>query len=193
MNDFIAWVRDEIGTLGSRIDNDAAETLVQAVGQDLRALAGAAEQLTQSTQGKIDQDTVRRYFAGRADVRGYQIADAAVSGRIDIALEELRWAQINNVAEVLIVSAIASALRSLAAFATAPGGMRNNELAKHAGVPPFKLRTLRQQLRSWNTASLQNAIAACARADIEIKGGGSDPSFALERLVLQIGSARSKT
>lgn len=191
--DYISWVRTEFTDAGRRIDNDAAEALVQAIGQDLRALAGAADQLVLSTHGQIDLATVRQYFGGRADVRGYQIADAAVGGRIDIALEELRWAQTNNVADVLVLSAIASSLRSLAALATAPEGMRDADLAKHTGVPPFKLRTLRDQLRSWSRDALTQAIASAARADIEIKGGGSDPSFALERLVLQIAAARSKT
>lgn len=191
--DYISWVRAEFGNASRTINEDAADTLVQAIGHDLRALAGAADQLMTSTQGPIDVDTVRRYFGGRADVRGYQIADAAVSGRLDVALEELRWAETNNVAGVLILSAIASALRSLASLSAAPAGMRDGELAKQVGVPPFKLRTLREQLRAWNTSSLAQAIGAAARADIEVKGGGSDPTFALERLVLQIASARSKT
>lgn len=192
VGEYVTWVRTEIREAGRGIDHDAADALVRSVGHDLRALAGAADQLVMSSQGNIDVATVRQYFGGRAEVRGYEIADAAISGRIDVALENLRWAEANNVAEVLILSAIASALRSLTSLKTAPAGMRDGELAKYAGVPPFKLRSLREQARAWSVAALERAIADAAKADIEIKGGGSDPSFALERLVLQIATARSK-
>lgn len=190
--EYATWVRTEIKQAGRGIDHDAADALVRSVGHDLRALAGAADQLVMSGQGRIDVATVQQYFGGRADVRGYEIADAAVSGRIDVALENLRWAEANNVAEVLILSAMASALRSLAWLKTAPGGMRDGELATYVGVPPFKLRTLREQARAWSLAALERALTDAAKADIEIKGGGSDPSFTLERLVLQIATARSK-
>ena len=43
--DHARWVAGELRDLGTRIDEEAATLLVAAVGQDLRALAGAADQL----------------------------------------------------------------------------------------------------------------------------------------------------
>ena len=104
----MAWVRTELRDLGATVDEEAASLLVASVGQDLRALAGAADQLA-STIGKGDAVTVevvRRYFGGRADVRGFEIADAAIDGRINVALEQARWAEAAKVAPVLITSAL---------------------------------------------------------------------------------------
>ena len=191
--DFANWVREEIRELGSTIDAEAALFLVNAVGHDLRALAGAADQLVNAIERgePVSIEIVKQYFGGRAEVRGFEIADAAIAGQISIALEQLRWAESNKVAGVLITSAFASGIRSLAKLACAPQGLREGELAAHIGAPPFKIRALRGQLQGWDQAGLARALSAVARADVEVKGGGADPAYALERMVLQVAAARA--
>jgi DNA polymerase III subunit delta len=190
--EFAGWVRTELRDLGATVDEEAAALLVASVGQDLRALAGAADQLASTIEpgSPVTVEVVRRYFGGRADVRGFEIADAAIDGRINVALEQARWAETARVAPVLITSAFASGLRSLAKLADAPRGLSDNDLAKHIGAPPFKIRALRRQLQSWDTASLATALDAVAGADIDVKGGSADPAYAVERMVLQVAAAR---
>ena len=190
--EFAAWVRTELRDLGATIDDEAASLLVASVGQDLRALAGAADQLASvaGTGERVTAEVVRRYFGGRADVRGFEIADAAIDGRIDVALEQARWAEAARVAPVLITSAFASGLRSLAKLHDAPRGMSDADLARHVGAPPFKIRILRRQLNAWDSASLASALSAVAVADLDVKGGAADPAFAVERMVLQVAAAR---
>ena len=191
--DFANWVRQEVRDLGATIDDNAALLLVNAVGHDLRALAGAAHQLVNSIERgtPVSTEIVRQYFGGRAEVRGFEIADAAIAGRISVALEQLRWAEANKVAAVLVTSAFASGIRSLAKLASAPAGLRDADLAARIGAPPFKIKSLRAQLRDWDQAGLAKALTAVARADVEVKGGGADPAYALERMVLQVAAARS--
>jgi DNA polymerase-3 subunit delta len=192
--EFAAWVRTELRDLGAVVDEEAATFLVASVGQDLRALAGAADQLVSTIQkgDAVTVDVVRRYFGGRADVRGFEIADAAIDGRINVALEQARWAEAAKVAPVLITSAFASGLRSLAKLADAPDGLSEAELARHIGAPPFKIRILRRQLRAWDTGALATALDAVAGADIDVKGGAADPAYAVERMVLQVAAARGQ-
>ncbi|MEH3033815.1 MAG: DNA polymerase III subunit delta, partial [Aeromicrobium erythreum] len=85
----------------------------------------------------------------------------------------------------------ASGLRSLARMADAPG-LSDGELARHVGVPPFKLRILRGQLRSWTPQGLSRALSAVARADLDVKSGEADGDFAVERMVLQVAAARGR-
>jgi DNA polymerase-3 subunit delta len=193
--DFARWVFTEVRDLGARIDEQAATALVASVGQDLRALAGAADQLVASVDRgvPITEEVVGRYFGGRADVRGYEIADAAIEGRIHVALESARWAETAKVAPVLITTALASGLRSLAKLATAPAGLRDNDLAARIGAPPFKIRAMRQQLRSWEPDGLAKALDAVAQADLDVKGGSADPAYAVERMVLQVAAQRRRT
>jgi DNA polymerase-3 subunit delta len=190
--DFVGWVRGEGREVGAPFNEAAATLLVQAVGQDLRALAGAVDQLaaTRSGEESISVETVRKYFGGRADVRGYEIADAAIDGRFDVALERTRWAESARVAAPIIISALAAGLRSLAKLADVKPGMSDADVARLVGAPPFKIRSLRQQLRGWNTDGLAEALRAVAAADLNIKSGEADPAYAVERLVLQIAAAR---
>ena len=192
--DYARWVFTEVRDLGARIDEPAATYLVAAVGQDLRALAGAADQLVANLEpgADISASLVQQYFGGRADVRGYEIADATIDGRIDVALEQARWAESAKVAPVLITSALATGLRSLAKLSGAPDGLRDNELAAHIGAPPFKIRAMRQQLRSWDAGGLAAAISAVAQADLDVKGGAADPAFAVERMVLAVAAQRRR-
>ena len=67
---------------GGRIDQDAADFLVQAVGQDLRSLAAAASQLANDFPGQpLTVDEVKQYFGGRAEAKSFAVADAAFWGR----------------------------------------------------------------------------------------------------------------
>jgi DNA polymerase-3 subunit delta len=191
-HEYPRWVAAEARTHGARIAEDAAELLVQSVGQDLRALAGACHQLANDFAGQpLTADVVKRYFGGRAEVKGFAVADAAIYGRTARALEELRWALDNGTAPVLVTSAFASGLRGLAKYKSAPRGLREGDLAKEVGVPPWKLRTLREQARGWEDAGLVRAIQAVAQADADVKGAASDSSYALERMVISVTDARS--
>ena len=68
--------------------------------------------------------------------------------------------------------------------------MNEGDLAREVGVPPWKLRSLREQSRGWSEAGLARAIRAVAQADADIKGAASDASYTLERLVLTITGLR---
>lgn len=189
--EFPRFVAAEARSHGGRITEDAAELLVQTIGQELRALAGAAHQLTSDSAGEpVTAATVKKYFGGRAEVKSFAVADAAINGRTAVALEELRWALDNGTPPVLVTSAFATGLRGLAKFKSAPRGLREGDLAREAGVPPWKVRTLREQVRGWDDLGLATAITAVARADAEIKGAGSDPAYSLERMVLTVTRAR---
>jgi len=191
-HDFPRFVSSEVGRHGSRIDNEAADFLVGAVGQDLRSLSAAAHQLANDFPGEpLSLEKVKRYFGGRAEAKSFAVADHAFYGRTSAALEELRWALDGGTAPVLVTSAFAAGARGLARLIATPRGMRDNDLASAVGVPPWKLRTLREQSRGWSDDGIGAAIRAVARADADIKGAATDASYALERLVLTITRLRT--
>ena len=190
-DDQVDFVRSEVAAGGGRIDEGAARRLVEAVGGDLRGLASAAAQLAADAEGGVvDAAVVATYFEGRAEVKGWVVADRAVEGRTVDALEQLRWALETGTDPVLITAALATAVRSLARLAGAPRGVRDADLARDLGVPPWKVRILRGQLRGWTPAGLVRAIRAVAAADLRVKGGGNDATLALTTAVVEIGAAR---
>ena len=156
---------------------------MQAVGSDLRSLAAAADQLTNDFPGEqLTIEKVQRYFGGRAEAKSFSVADAAFSGRRAAALEELRWALDSGTASVLVTSAMAASARSIARYLGSPRGAREADLARDLGVPPWKVRTVRDQSRSWSDEAIAEAVRAVAIADADIKGQAHDASYTLERL-----------
>lgn len=191
VNEMPGFVTAEVASHGAKIDQDAAAYLVQAVGTDLRSLAAAADQLTNDFHGEqLTVEKVQRYFGGRAEAKSFTVADAAFSGRRAVALEELRWALDSGTAAVLVTSAMAASARSLARYLGSARGARDADLARDLGVPPWKVRTVRDQSRAWTPEGIAAAVCAVAVADADIKGQAHDASYTLERLVLTVAGLR---
>ena len=133
-----------------------------------------------------------RYYRGRAEATGFSVADHAVEGRLNEALEQLRWALATGTAPVLITSALATGRA-----AARPGRRRAarhanpNALAAEVGAPPWKIDRIRQQLRGWHPDGVASALQAVAEADAQVKGGGVSPEYALERAIRQIVAYRA--
>jgi len=192
-SEYPGFVVSEVRGAGGRIDQDAAVALVQAVGQDLRSLAAAATQLVSDFPDRsLGVPEVKLYFGGRAEAKSFAVADAAFWGRRSTALEELRWALDAGTPPVLVTSAFAGSARSVARYLAAPRAQRENDLARELGVPPWKVRTVRDQSRAWSEPGIARVIRAIAQADADIKGAASDASYTLERLVLTVTGLREQ-
>lgn len=187
------FVVSEVAGRGARIATDAAAFLVQAVGHDLRSLAAAADQLTNDYPGEqLTVDKVQRYFGGRAEAKSFAVADAAFAGQRSVALEELRWALDTGTAPVLVTSAMAGSARALARYLGAGRGARDADLARDLGVPPWKVRQVRDASRAWSPEAIGQAVRAVAVADADVKGRAHDASYTLERLVLTVAALRER-
>lgn len=187
--DRLAFVRGEFRATGRSATPEACQTLVDAIGSDLRELASACAQLVADIEGVIDEAVVGRYYTGRAEASSFTVADRAVEGRAAEALEALRWSMATGVAPVLITSALAQGVRSIGKLASAPRGARPGDLARELGMPPWKIDRVRQQMRGWTADGVAMALRAVAEADAGIKGGGDDPEYALEKAVVAVARA----
>jgi DNA polymerase III subunit delta len=188
--DVLDFVVREVRRNRGQIDQQAAARLVEVLGSDLRALASMAEQLVADSDGTVTVALVAAYVEGRADVKGWTIADHTVTGQVDRALSELRWALSTGTDPVLVVGALAASLRTLARLSAIPRGYRDVDVARDLGVPTWKVRVLRSQLHGWSPPRLAQALLGVARADLDIKGGSSDHTLALSRAVLTVADAR---
>lgn len=191
-SDKVKFVVAEFKEAGRRVTGDAAAALVDAVGSDLRELASACSQLVSDTTGVVDAAVVERYHAGRVEVSGFKVADAAVEGRCEEALRLLRQALATGADPVPVNSALAMGLRNLARVGGASRMTRPEDLARELGIAPFMVRKARGQLAGWTEDGVATAIAAVAEADAQIKGAGTDPVYARERVIVTIARARGQ-
>ena len=180
------FLRGEFRAASRKADDGGLRALLDAVGTDLRDLAAACSQLVADTTGVVNQEVVARYYRGRAEATGFSVADKACEGNLSEALEQLRWALATGTSPVLITSALASGLRTLALVGAAGRGPNPNTLAADLGMPPWKIDRARQQLRGWTAEGLVRAHAAVAEADVQVKGEGASAAYALERAITTI-------
>lgn len=185
----VAFVREEFRRAGGRCSDDAAEALLAAVGNDLRELSAACAQLMADTSGRIDAETVARYYRGRAEVSGFTVADAAIAGDAPGALEALRWALHVGVDAVPIADALADGVRTVARVSSAGRGSPY-QLASSLGMPAWKIERAQRQGRGWSPEGLVDAMHAAARCNADVKGGSDDRGYALERAVVAVAQAR---
>ncbi len=184
------FLRGEFRAASRKADDAGLRALLDAVGTDLRDLAAACSQLVADTTGVINHEVVARYYRGRAEATGFSVADKACEGNLAEALEQLRWALATGTSPVLITSALASGLRTLALVGSAGRGPSQNALAADLGMPPWKIDKARQQLRGWTADGLVRAHAAVAEADVQVKGEGASAGYALERAISTIVACR---
>jgi DNA polymerase-3 subunit delta len=170
---------------GRKATSGAVQALVEAVGRDVRELAAACQQLIADTTGVIDESVVLTYHGGKVEATGFRVADAAMTGDTGEALRLLRHAIAVGVDPVPIVAVLAGQLRQLVKVGSAGRG-RSAELARELGMAPWQVDKARRLLSGWSAEALGRCISAVAAADAEVKGGGRDPVYAVERAILTI-------
>lgn len=185
------FVQAEFRSNSRRISPGAVRALVEAVGKDVTELASACAQLIADTDGMVDEDVVERYHGGRVEATGFRVADAAVAGNTAEALRLLRHAIAAGVDPVPIVAVLAMQLRQLVKVSGAGRG-HPAQVAKTLGMAPWQVDKARRSLHGWSDDGLGEAIQAVAAADFDVKGGGRDPVYAVERAILAMSRARSQ-
>ena len=186
-----AFVREEFARHGRKISSDAISALVDATGSDTRELAAACSQISFDTNaGKavIDEEDIAKYYQGRVEATGFDVADATLAGDPRSALIALRHALETGTDPIMIVSALTSSIRTLAKVSGAPRNANAFQLAGSLGLAPWQIDKARRQLSKWSPALIAFSVQELSRADVAIKGAEADPLYALERSVVAIAS-----
>ncbi|MGW4478733.1 DNA polymerase III subunit delta [Rhodococcus triatomae] len=186
----VDFVRGEFRAAGVRVSPEVIETVLDAVGSDLRELAAACSQLAADTGGRIDSAAVQRYYSGKAEVSGFDVADLAVAGNRSGALEALRWAMLRGVPHVLLADALAAAVHTIARVDSAGRG-DPFKMASGLGMPPWKVKNAQAQARGWSPESLGAALRVVAQLNADVKGAAADADYAVEYAVGRVAELRS--
>jgi DNA polymerase-3 subunit delta len=154
--------------------------------------SAVARQLAFDSGGTVDVAVVARYHRGKADVKGWTVADRAIEGRLPAAMEELRWAL--SVAPSRCSSSALSPRPPLRRKGRQPDpavGRRDRQGAGHAGVEGSPHGGGARSPAGPLTASRRPWVPS-PQADIDVKGATAHPSYALERAVAAICAARAR-
>jgi DNA polymerase-3 subunit delta len=184
------FVRREFRELRVKVSDDAVTAVLDAVGSDLRELAAACSQLVADTGGHVDPVAVRRYHSGKAEVKGYEIAEKAVTGDVAGAAEALRWAMMSGEPQVVLADALAEAVHAIARIGPLSGDPY--KLAGELGMPPWRVQKAQKQSRRWSRDSVAEAIRLVAALNGDVKGVAANADYALETAVRRVAELAAK-
>lgn len=178
------FVRKEFRSLRVKADDETVTALLDAIGSDVRELASACSQLVADTGGAVDAAAVRRYHSGKADVKGYDIADKAVAGDVEGAAEALRWAMMRGEPLVVLADALAEAVHAIGRVGPLSGDPYR--LAAQVGMPPWRVQKAQKQARRWSRDTVATAMKVVAELNANVKGAVADADYALESAVKKV-------
>lgn len=178
------FIRSEFASLRVKVDDETVTALLDAVGSDVRELASACSQLVADTGGAVDAAAVRRYHSGKAEVRGFDIADKAVAGDVVGAAEALRWAMMRGEPLVVLADALAEAVHTIGRVGPQSGDPYR--LAAQLGMPPWRVQKAQKQARRWSRDTVATAMRLVAELNANVKGAVADADYALESAVRQV-------
>lgn len=179
-----AFVVSEFKAGGRRIEQEAVQALVNAVGASLSELAAACSQLIADAGTTVTSELVDRYYGGRIEATAFKVADAAMAGNGPLALSTLRHALATGADPVPLVAALAAKLRTVARVAGASGS--SAQIAAELGMQPWLVEQAQRDVRRWTPDGLVRSIQATAEADAQVKGLSRDPVYAVEHAVTVI-------
>lgn len=184
------FVRKELRSLQVKADDQTVAVLIDAVGSDVRELASACSQLVADTGGRVDAAAVRRYHSGKAEVKGFDIADKAVAGDVAGAAEALRWAMLRGEPHVVLADALAEAVHTIARVGPLSGDPYR--LAAELGMPPWRVQKAQRQARRWSRDTVATALRLVAVLNADVKGAAADTDYALEAAMRKVAELASE-
>ncbi|UDM36623.1 DNA polymerase III subunit delta [Mycobacterium ulcerans] len=177
----VDFVRGEFRALRVKVGEDTVTALLDAVGSDIRELASACSQLVADTGGDVDAVAVRRYHSGKAEVKGFDIADKAVAGDVAGATEALRWAMMRGEPLLVLADALAEAIHTIGRVGPLSGDPYR--MASQLGMPPWRVQKAQKQARRWSRDKVATAMQLVAQLNADVKGAAADADYALESAV----------
>ncbi|WP_156767188.1 DNA polymerase III subunit delta [Mycobacterium sp. E796] len=184
LSERVDFIRKEFRALRVKVDEETVTALLDAVGSDVRELAAACSQLVADTAGHVDAAAVRRYHSGKAEVKGFDIADKAVAGDVAGATEALRWAMMRGEPLVVLADALAEAVHTIGRVGPLSGDPYR--LASQLGMPPWRVQKAQKQARRWTRETVAVAMKVVAELNANVKGAVADADYALESAVRQV-------
>jgi DNA polymerase-3 subunit delta len=189
------WVTQRAKATGATITPEAARLLIEAVGENPRALASEIEKLSvyAGKGASIDLDAVKALTPDLRQSRGFELTDALARRQHARALTLLHEFLADGQAPLQVLGLIASQTRTLIQVkALSERGMRAGEIASTAGMAPFQVEKTLPYARQFTFAQLNAAHHAALAVDVALKSSRMTPEMALDLLMLQFGEQISQ-
>ena len=185
-----SWIKQQAKNHSLVVDDRAAWTLIDSVGNELRDLDGALSQLATQLGGgsKVGQADVRKAFTRLADERIYAFTDAVGERKMADAMGTLRRLLDQGEPPLVLFGALSNHVRRLL---QAHRFDSTRAAGSFFGMPDWRTERLLAQARTYRAEELISAMRLLAETDVEMKGDAPLPQVPLEEAVARIIAGRS--
>ncbi len=182
------WAQKEFERLGQKSNLDAADLLVQYVGNDLWRLAAEIKKLGNFKNGAtIKKEDVLLMVKPRLEVDIFKTIDAMAAKNRPQALSLVKKHLDNGEAPLYILSMIAYQYKNLLVVKElAQKGFMYASIVKKSGLHPFVVKKTYFASSQFSLEELKIAYHNIFQMDLDIKTGKIDQEAALELLVSSI-------
>ena len=184
------WVVRRARAQGHRIAPEAARTLVESLGDDLRMLAGEIDKLGTyvGAGGEIRLEDVEALTPVSRQTKVFDLTDALARRDTRTALRLLHELLANGESPLGIVALTAFQTRALMQVKLlTERGMGSYQIASTAGLAPFVVEKSLPLARRFTFAQLDAANHTLLEIDVALKRSRMTPELALDLLVLEFG------
>ncbi len=199
----ISWMKARMAEKGKTLSEEAANYLVEVVGDHLYDLDNALEKtfLTVGTKRKIELADVEEITTevkistvfDLTDAIGHQNLEKAL-GLLEKALESKavffrKEEEGSKFADPIpfLLSMMAKQYWSMLVIRQMSSRQHDvSELAKELGTSPWNIKKLMDQGKSFSEASLREGILKCHQTDLAIKRSGGPKDLLMEKLVIDL-------
>jgi DNA polymerase-3 subunit delta len=197
-----AWVRKRMQEKGKPLSEDAAEYLIEIVGDHLYDIDNALEKVFLSVGEKrrielsdveeITTDVKISTVFDLTDAIGHQNLEKAL-GILEKAMESgaISFKKEQNPSKMdpvpLLLSMMAKQYWSMLVIKEMSAHHREvGELVKELGTSPWNIKKLADQGKNFSEASLQEGIQKCHQTDLAIKRSRGPKDLLMEKLVIDL-------
>jgi DNA polymerase-3 subunit delta len=199
----ISWMKERMSEKGKSLSDEAANYLVEVVGDHLYDLDNALEKafLTVGAKGKIELTDVEEVTTevkintvfDLTDAIGHQNLEKAL-GILEKALESKavffkKEQEGSKFADPIpfLLSMMAKQYWSMLVIKQMSSRRQDvGDLAKGLGTSPWNIKKLMEQTKSFSEASLREGILRCHQTDLAIKRSGGPKDLLMEKLVIDL-------
>jgi DNA polymerase-3 subunit delta len=170
------WIAERGKQVGLAVDRDAAQALVERIGNDQRRLMRELEKIAcyAPDGGRVTADVVEELTASDIDAQAYELADAVIAGDRARALRLAEDLQDRDTDIMHILYALLRRANELRrAWAVIEGGGTTDDVAAALGLrQPWMAKRIVPRAREVDGERLEEIIASLAELDWAIRGGG---------------------
>jgi DNA polymerase-3 subunit delta len=188
-----AFAVAEAQARGHELAPDAAEALLDAIGNDLDAVDDAIERLSLFTGAHkpIGLEAIQACISRSRVDSVWALVDAVGLRDPKAALRASTSLLSDGEPPLRLLSLIARQIRMVARMRQALAtGLSPQEAAKEAGALPFKARDLAQSAKRFNSAALRQAFRVLAETDQGLKSSRRPSDTIIQGAILELASPR---